>query len=264
MTKSKPSADAKGRRDHYVPQGYLRGFIHPERQDQDKLLWVLDVKRGKWSEKSPSQIGWERGFYDYTPGSNPEATADDTFRCLENDFPVIRDRIRKEGYTSWIRHWKVLVEFAVMMAARSPLFREQVLSQQRPSLATSLTGDGAAKDFAITLMMKETSRNPQQWNGYDWVLRHTNEPENSFIVSDQVVGMKGNAPTLAEAVQTNDFWLFCPLSWDMCLLASSQPLDADLTAPHQLEHVAELQTLMKRQARKFVASPVQIPGLTSG
>ena len=225
---------------------------------------MLDVNRGKWSEKSPSQIAWERGFYDHTPGSNPDATADDAFRCLENDFPVIRDLIRNDGYESWIRHRDMLVAFAVMMAARSPLFREQVRSQESLSLATGSTADGAAKDLAITLMMTEMCRMSQQWKGYDWVLRHTKEPENPFVASNQVVGMRGNAPTIAEAVQNNDFWLFFPLSWDMCLLASSQPLDANLTAPHQLEHVAELQTLMRRQATKFVASPAQIPRLTSG
>ena len=264
MTKSKPSSDAKGRRDHYVPQGYLRGFIHPQQENRPKPLWVLDVGRGKWSEKSPSQIGWKRGFYDYSGGTSPDATADDAFRRLENDFPVIRDRIREQGYASWIRHRDMLVAFAVMMAARSLLFREQVLPQEYPSLATGSTGDDADKDLAITLMMEEMRRMPRQWEGYDWVLRHTKEPENPFIASDQIVGMRGNAPTLAEAVQNNDFWLFCPLSWDMCLLASSQPLDANPTAPHQLEHVAELQTLMRLQARKFVASPTQISRLTSG
>ena len=207
---------------------------------------------------------WERGFYDYSSGSNPDATADEAFRRLENKFPAIRDRVRDDGYASWIQHRDLLVEFAAMMAARSPLFREQVLSQKRSSLALSSTGNGAAKDFAITLMMEEMRRMPQQWKGYDWVLRHTKEPENPFIASDQVVGMRGNAPTLEAAVQINDFWLFCPLSWDMCLIASSLPLDADLTAPHKLEHVAELQTLMKRQARRFVASPTQISHFTSG
>lgn len=85
MTKSKPSSGTQARRDHFVPQGYFRGFIHSQRKNRPKPLWVLDVNRRKWSEKSPIQIGWERGFYDYTSGSNPDATADDAFRCLEND-----------------------------------------------------------------------------------------------------------------------------------------------------------------------------------
>ena len=125
MTKPKPSSGVKGRRDHYVPQAYLRGFIHPQRQGHPKPLWVLNVHRQEWSEKSPSQIGWERGFYNYAPESNPDATAEDAFRRLENDVPRIRDRIRANGYQSWTAHRDVLVDFAVMMETRSPLFRTQ-------------------------------------------------------------------------------------------------------------------------------------------
>lgn len=77
-----------------------------------------------------------------------------------------------------------------MMAARNPLSRKQTLSQENSS------GNGAAKDVAINSMMKEMRRFSQQWKGYDWVLRYTKEPENPFIASDQVVGMRGNAPTL--------------------------------------------------------------------
>jgi hypothetical protein len=65
MQKSKPLSDARDRRDHYQSQGYLRGFIHPERERLPKPLWVFDLKRNEWSEKSPYQIGCERGFYDY-------------------------------------------------------------------------------------------------------------------------------------------------------------------------------------------------------
>lgn len=261
---SKPSSDTQGRRDHFIPQGYLRGFIHPKRQNRPKPLWVLDVRRQKWSEKSPSQIGWERGFYDYTPGSNPDATADDAFRRLENDFPVIRERIRNEGYELWTLHRSVLVEFAVMMATRSPLFRQHVTSQKRPNLATDSAGNGATKDLAITLMRKEMLRRPHHWKKYHWVLRYTEAPENPFVASDLVVGMTSSAPTFAEAAQNNDFWLSCPLSWDMCLIGSSLPLDTMRTAPLQPEHIANLQTQMKRQAINFVASPTQLARLTSG
>lgn len=264
MAKSKASSSTEGRRDHYVPRGYLRGFLHPKRPSDSKLLWVLDVKRDTWSEKSPSAIGWERGFYDYSLGSNPDATADEAFRFLENKVPTIRDRIRKEGFPNWIRYREVLVEFAVMMAVRSPLFREQVASKNRPPSVTGSTDSSAAKDSAITLMRREMRRLPQQWEAFDWVLRYTNDPDNPFIACDQVVGMTGSAPTLEEAVQNHDFWLACPLAWDMCLLASSLPLDTDLTAPHRLEHIRELQAQMKGQARKFVASPTRIPNLTSG
>ena len=230
--KSKPSSGARGRRDHYVPQGYLRGFIHSQRQDHPKPLWVLNVQRHEWSEKSPSQIGWERGFYDYARGSNPDATAEDAFRRLENDVPRIREHIRTNGYQSWTEHREILVDFAVMIATRSPFFRRQAISHVR-SLADGYTGDVLAKNYAITLMRTEMRRRSQEWKEYDWVLGYTKDPEHPFIASDQVVGMKGNAPKPLDALQRNDFWLWCPLSWDMCLVASSRPLDAEPTAPLQ-------------------------------
>ena len=34
----------RGRKDHYVPQDYLRGFIDPAREDLDKPLWIFDLK----------------------------------------------------------------------------------------------------------------------------------------------------------------------------------------------------------------------------
>ena len=62
----------------------------------------------------------------------------------------------------------------------------------------------------------------QQWKEYHWVLGYTKEPEHPFIASDQVVGMRGNVLTSVDALRRNDFWLWCPLSWDMCLIASSR------------------------------------------
>ena len=264
MTTTKPSSEDMGRRDHYVPQAYLRGFIHPQRHGHPKPLWVLDVSGGKWSQKSPSQIGWERGFYDYAPGSDPDATAEDAFRLLENDVPRIRDRIRTNGHQSWTEHQDVLVDFAIMMATRSPLFRTQAHFQVRSSLADGSTGDVLAKNFSITSMRNEMRRRSQQWKEYHWVLGYTKEPEHPFIASDQVVGMRGNALTSVDALRRNDFWLWCPLSWDMCLIASSLPLDAGPTADLLPEDVSELQTLARRQAAKFVASPVPISRLTAG
>ena len=263
-SKSKPSSSTRGRRDHYVFQGYLRGFIHPQRQDHPKPLWMLNVHRHEWSEKSPYQIGWERGFYDYAPESNPDATAEDAFLRLENDIPRIRDCIRTNGYPSWTEHRDVLVDFAVMMAARSPLFRRQASSQVRPSLVDGPDGDVLAKNYSITLMRTEMLRRSQEWKEYDWVLGYTKNPQHPFIASDQVVGVQGAALTLEEAHHKNDFWLWCPLSWDMCLVASSRPLDAEPTARLQPEHSAKLQTLTRQQAEKFVVSPVPISRLTTG
>ena len=265
MTSPNPSCRTKGRRDHYVPQAYLRGFVHPQRCDHPKPLWVLDLNRQRmWFEKSPSQIGWERGYYDYSPGSNPDVTAEDAFRRLENDFPGIRDYIRANGYQGWTAYRDVLVEFAAMMATRSPLFRTQAVSQVRPFLTDCQTGNALAKNFSITLMRPEMRRRLEEWQAYDWGLGYTRDPQCPFIASDQVVGMRGDALTAAEALRRNDFWLWCPLSWDMCLIASSRPLNTKSTTALRPAHVAELQTLTKQQARTFVASPVPISRLAAG
>jgi hypothetical protein len=52
-----------GRKDHYIPQGYLRGFVDPARESLDKPLWHFALESGEWSEKSSSKVGWARGFY---------------------------------------------------------------------------------------------------------------------------------------------------------------------------------------------------------
>ena len=46
----------KKRRDHYVPQGYLRGFIHPSRLEHDQPLWHFDVAQDVWSERSTPKL----------------------------------------------------------------------------------------------------------------------------------------------------------------------------------------------------------------
>ncbi len=229
MKRQKPPSDVGDRKDHYVPQGYLRGFIHPERTRHPRPLQVLDIKRHKWVQRAPSQIAWARGFYDYSTDSEPGATAEDAFRRLENQLPLVRERVRAKGYASWDEHRELLVSFAAMMAARSPLFRTQSVAQILPSLATHPNGEALAKNFAITQMRNEIQRRPKEWEQYHWVLGFTKNPEHPFIASDQGVGMWGNGATPAEAYATNDFWMWCPLSWDMCLIASSRPLTADST-----------------------------------
>jgi hypothetical protein len=264
MKRPKRSSDALNRKDHYSPQGYLRGFIHPERERHPTPLWVLDVVREEWVERSTSQIGWQRGFYDYPPDSEPDATAEDAFRRLERLLPRVRRLIRAEGYDTWIRHREVLVSFAAMLTARSPLFRSQSVSQVLPSLGDNLQASVLARNFSITLMRTEIERRAREWQLYDWVLGYTRTPEHPFVTSDQGVGMRGNASDVAEALDQNDFWLWCPVSWDMCMVASSRTLKATSASASELrpEHVSEIQTLTRQQAARFVASPRILPSLT--
>jgi hypothetical protein len=125
MTTRSQSSAVMNRRDHYVPQGYLRGFVDPDRKHLSRPLWMLDVQRNEWTERSTSQVGWGRGFYDYSEGSSPDFTAEKAFLHFENRLPYIRDRIRSDGYETWTLYRDCLVSFSAMMAARSPLFRAQ-------------------------------------------------------------------------------------------------------------------------------------------
>src|SRR5262249_34870006 len=51
----------KRRSDHYSPQGYLRGFIHPSRTNHPRPLWVFYLRNKEWRQQSTSQVGARRG-----------------------------------------------------------------------------------------------------------------------------------------------------------------------------------------------------------
>jgi len=51
------------RRDHYIPQGYLKGFIDPRRKDLPPPLWYFDKLNGIWSQQSPGEVGYRNGCY---------------------------------------------------------------------------------------------------------------------------------------------------------------------------------------------------------
>ena len=87
---------AEGQTRSLLPQGYLRGFIDPARENEEKLLWKLNIPSKQWAEKSTKALGFVHGFYDYA-GSGPEIdslpSADGTFSELENEFPAVREKL---------------------------------------------------------------------------------------------------------------------------------------------------------------------------
>jgi hypothetical protein len=250
-----------GRRDHFSPQGYLRGFVHPDRVKGDKLLWVLSVQQQEWSEQSTESIGWTRGLYDYPAGSDPDATAEEVFLRPENDFPRVRERIRHEGVTAWPRYRDQLVLFAAMLAARSPLFLEQAAASIRDSLAHLPNADELARNYAITTMRAEVPARAARWNNdLHWALRFTGDPESPVVASDQSIGMDGVVADQRVALEDAGTVLFFPLSWDMCLFGS--PAKFDNECEEFLESdLRRLRTFVAKQARLFVASPVRLAQL---
>lgn len=245
----------RGRRDHFAPQGYLRGFIHPERLKEQKPLWVFDVKWRTWSERSTSAFGWKKGFYDYPIKSVPDGTADEAFLQSENEFPIALARIRSDGFDTWSADRDVLVRLAAMLSARSPVFLDQAAESIRDSLEGTPEASTLARNYALTLMRAEVHERTRRWQELHWALRFTQDPQAPVIACDQSVGMDGRVRDRSLALQDPHTTIFVPMSWDMCLFGSPARLEPSCAAfvPEDLQR---LQSFVIKQARIFVVSPV--------
>jgi hypothetical protein len=181
------------RKDHYIPQGYLRGFIDPTRVGLPKPLWCLDISTDTWSPRSTSEVGHFRGFYDYVGAKAAVAElepADNAFVRLENDYPGVRDEIVSSGFALWTKHREFLLSFMRMMGVRSPLFREQKVAEGKmiralvveeinherntikvKSLTPSPVSPAFIRNRAITQMREEIEKGAAWLKDFHWALR---------------------------------------------------------------------------------------------
>lgn len=251
--------DQHGRRDHFSPQGYLRGFIHPARLDAQKPLWVFSVERQEWKEQSTAAFGWKRGLYDDPADSAASVAAEEVFLRPEIDFPAVREKIRSEGFMSWSRYRDPLVQFAAMLSARSPMFLAQAAGSIRGALSVLPDPDVLARNYGIAAMRSEVEKRSRRWKDLFWVLRFTRHPESPVIGCDQSVGMDGQVHVRV-ALQDYRTTLFFPVSWDMCLFGSPAKLEPEC-AEFLEPDLRRLRALVAKQAQVFVVSPVQLEGL---
>jgi hypothetical protein len=181
----------QGRRDHFLPQGYLRGFIDPARRDEPQPLWSLDIPYKKWSERSTKQLGHITGLYDYA-GTGPEVeslpSADETFSDLENGFPLVRERLlllRKKAFRNWTKHLPFLLRYMDMLRTRSPLYfkHKEAEGQNTPTWTVE-----KAEGNMITLKSMEA-----------------NPPSATFIKNRTIFDMRGE-------IQKGGSWLW-DLNW---------------------------------------------------
>jgi hypothetical protein len=128
---------ATKRRDHYLPQGYLRGFIDSSRKHHPRPLWCFDIAKNRWLARSTKEVGHRKGFYDYVHAGTmlENETADSAFLKLENDYPRIRKQLIATSVDRWTEHLEFLLTFMQMMRARSVLFREQKTIEGKGLLA---------------------------------------------------------------------------------------------------------------------------------
>jgi hypothetical protein len=268
------------RKDHYVPQGYLRGFIDPARAVLDKPLWHYDLESKIWAEKSPSEVGWERGFYDYFEATTDLEHPDVTFAKYEREFSLVRDHMLERNFKGWVKqHKPFLLGYMNMMRARSPLFIEQQTAQNRLLRGATVTSvdhatnsvtvdslelrplpEGLVRNGVISQMRQEIEKGSDWMGNFNWCLRYTKSPADPFITGKHALLLEGPAPTLDEAMKHPDTLIWFPICWQACLVGSLRRFDEGTFKAHRwvLDHEREL---FRRSTTGYVISPTRLDPL---
>jgi len=264
------------RRDHYLPQGYLRGFIGPARIGHQRPLWHFDIPTGIWSERSTREVGYRYGFYDYaTPGTDAEP-ADSAFVDLERNYPKIRDRLVSEKFARWQNERDFLLRCAQMMRARSLLFFErqheegktlrafviEEVSPDRKSLRVRSTipeslSNKFIKNRAVALMRSEIAKGADWLNDFNWAIRYCDSPADPFVISENPLMAYGPCSDLAEAVQHPETLIFFPLCWQACLVGSRQFFNSE-TERFVEDDMRRVRKMYRESASLYILSPSRI------
>jgi hypothetical protein len=275
----------KGRRDHYLPQGYLRGFIDPARENEPQPLWKLDIASKKWAERSTKQLGHITGFYDYA-GTGPELeclpSPDETFLELENEFSIVREKLlllRKKAFRNWTKHLHFLLRYMDMLRSRSPLYFAQKEAEGKAiptwtiekvdgdkitltSMEPGPPPNAFVKNRTISQMREEIQKSGAWLWDLNWALRYTESVTEPFVTSE--------APFLAEmlpgvseadALQHPDTLLYFPVCWQVCLFGSHRRFDlgTDKLGSHDMRVARRKYRLF---AQEFLISPTRLDDIT--
>jgi hypothetical protein len=272
-----PPAVATNRRDHYIPQGYLKGFIDSRRKHLPQPLWHFDKPNGAWSQRSPKEVGYRHGFYDYTVAKMGLETADMAFAELENTFPSLRKELARKDFKPWKDHIDFLLRYIQMMRARSLLFFEnqqkdgrnlrawlvEEVSADRMSLRLrSMTPEplpeAFIKNWTITNMRDEIAKGAAWLAEFNWALRYCDSPANPFVATEQPLFSEGPPhETLADVIRDPETLLFFPLCWQACLIGSRQFFDRE-TDRFFDQDMRRFARVCRDRAELFVISPSRL------
>jgi hypothetical protein len=264
------------RRDHYLPQSYLRGFVDPARLNHQQPLWHLDVPNSIWSERSPREVGYRQGFYDYTTSEIGLETADTAFGELERTFPIVRRQLIESNFEHWKDHRDFLLRYVQMMRARSLLFFErqhaegrnlrawvieEISPDRRSVKVRSMTPeplpDAFLRNRAITEMRAEIQKGAAWLNDFNWALRYCDSPATPFVISEIPFMADGHHSQLANALQEPETLLFFPLCWKACLIGSRQFFQTE-TDKFGDEDMRTVRRMYRESAKLFLLSPRQL------
>ena len=276
----------RGRRDHYLPQGYLRGFVDPARENEDKPLWKLDIASRQWAERSTKAVGFIDGFYDYA-GEGPEVeqlpSADNAFSKLENEFPIVRDKLlslRKKGFRNWTRHLDFLLRYMDMIRARSPMYfaHREAAWKATPTwiidkvdgnkiTVKSMEGSPPPDDFiknkTISEMREEIQKNGAWLWGFNWALRYTESVTEPFVTNEAplVADEIPKSVPETEALQHPDTLLYFPVCWQVCMFGSLRRFDRG-TDKLNSDDMKVARRKYRFFAQDFLISPTKLDDIT--
>ena len=262
----------RNRLDHLLPQGYLDGFTNPSVEGE---LWVLDVATSRWFPTGTAGVAAEKGFYDYSPGSNPSEEADDVFRDLESKFPSVRRELVARGFSEWRKHLEFLLNFAQMLRTRSKFFRQENVerTRQSPMLKIEEVLDDRTikvrahepdkeefselvRNKSITDMQTKIKKGAAWFLELDWCIRLTQDAADPVITIDAPIIVRGNSSTRDEAVKDPSSLVFFPLCWRACLIGSRMKFDVEADIFGPLDSAA-LRRVYLQNAERFIYSPSQ-------
>jgi len=273
MSQRQKARKLRGRKDHWLPQGYLRGFIGPSRASMPKPLYCFSRHTQHWAEVSTTEIAFGKGFYDYANGTDYSSTThpDSAFAKLEREYPLRRGEMAASRFENWDQHKDFLLDFMQMMRARSPLAMQQQEAEARKVRASpdrrSVTVDSlelrplpehGVRNFTISRMLQDAQAGASWMSGFDWCLRYTDSESDPFCTTEQaliVIGTVEGLPMSHELLSHPDTVIIFPLCWQACLFGSALKFDKSYDRAHPAQLVS-LRGDQKRLAHRFVVSPV--------
>jgi hypothetical protein len=266
----------RNRKDHYIPRSFLRGFIDPARWSLEQPIWHLDIPNSVWSERSPGEVGYRHGFYDYATAEIGLESADSAFAELEGRFPRIRRSLKEKNFENWKDHLDFLLRYAQMMRARSLLFFEhkqaewkkakawivdEVLPDGKSIKVKSMTPESLPDSFirnrTIVEMRDEIKKGAAWLKDFNWCLRYCDSPSAPFVISEIPFVCRGRTSELAEALQDPETLLFFPLCWQACLIGNRQFFEKETDRLGSAD-MREVQKMYRESASLFILSPTKL------
>lgn len=265
----------RGRRDHYLPVGYLKGFESPERQGWPRPIWAYSPKFQNWRSVGAKEIGYEFGLYDFANDAVDAEHTDVTFKMLEDRFPVLRRELVATNFGDWTKHLDFLRMYMQMIRLRSPLYMHQTKDGLQNTRIHQVTGvdpetnsvtlddmrgrpltEAEKHDHTLSLMRQEFNRGIDWMQDFHWTLRVTYDPNDPVISGDQPLAVRADG-ALEAAMGRADTWLFFPLCWQACLVGNRIPWERDIE-PFPPDKLRVYRRTVVDFAQRFIVSPTKL------